>query len=694
MSLPNAKVHSGVAAKLPNNRQIRILTIDSGPSAFWETKTCLKFAGQTGLYHLLYRKLLLRAHGASGHYFVGRMKRLTACEHYKRNKQFTRSRLFRPVRCVIGLSRGMPRKAVRRSTMSHRWIVLLALASQAWSLAPQRLLLKVENRTLAVGDTTQLTLGFQDYRYNPVPNDRRRIIDIFVRAMAQRAPSGQVLPGRIKVSPGQQMYPGIKFRALAPGKVTIVAASEGLEEAQALVVIVQGKPRASLRFRSFNSIVNAQSNPAIEILPEGIQNVAANGTTRATLYVTFTQPVKQGEQIRIATQPGSTILYGGTQHFGVAQITMNNGVAITEEIYFASSQVGKVRVSAQLLSSGVKAERDIRFEPPQPHRVMLTPQHGTIPSDERSVSLTVGIQDRGGVPISVLTKKHQVKLTPKTDLEIYRFDPMTIALTPDHASRSSLVELSAIPSGGSIKVRGNDEDGDLEPGETTVAIDTPVRKILASGPAKVSTGQEFNITLTLANQEGKACSADWDRDITITSDSAEIETTARRIGKGHRQIQVKMRAPRSTGFYNIKADNAEIDGASWTVRVVTAAFTLILWALGGGLIGGMIRNTYNAHKAGTTTILPVWSETQRKAGLLGNMGVGAVVAFVVFEFIELGLVPSMAGVTQTLGAETWPFAAAIGILAGFGGVVLLEWLISIIFPGYDKPEKKVQTAHS
>jgi hypothetical protein len=64
-------------------------------------------------------------------------------------------------------------------------------------------------------------------------------------------------------------------------------------------------------------------------------------------------------------------------------------------------------------------------------------------------------------------------------------------------------------------------------------------------------------------------------------------------------------------------------------------------------------------------------------GRVGNAFFGILFGLVLYQAVELGLV-----VVRQVTPEAWTLAFFLGVLGGFGGILVLERLIDRVLPGH------------
>jgi hypothetical protein len=344
--------------------------------------------------------------------------------------------------------------------------------SAALQAPTQRLQLKIDRATLRVGETARLTVEFLDNNFQPVANDRDRVVE-FAQLSSGPGQLGSVTfsASHVSIPRGARSAPTVTLQAGSPGKLLIRATAADLAPAQTLVVIApQGSSlidlRPPFRFAAY------QQDVTIEINPRGAKGIPANGMSRAQFWVTLNRLLEPGERRHIIVKsfPGVEVLYHGEKRIGVAAITIVDTTQLSEELDIVSTAPGKVQVVASVVPSGSRDSVEIQFDPPRPARVILESGRDTIPLRQREVLLTIRLADQDRVVISQLDRTWRLRLSSPTDPRVTAFDPDTVALSSDRPVGRSMLHLKGSPAPNDIRLLAMDLDGTLDQGERTITI--------------------------------------------------------------------------------------------------------------------------------------------------------------------------------------------------------------------------------
>ena len=343
--------------------------------------------------------------------------------------------------------------------------------SAALQAPTQRLQLKIDRATLRVGATARLTVEFLDGNFQPVANDRDRVVE-FAQVPSGPGQSGAVTlsASHVSIPRGARSDTTVTLQAGSPGKLLIRATTSDLAPAQTLVVIaLQGSSlinvRPSFWFAAY------QQDVTIEINPRGAKGIPANGMSRAQFWVTLNRPLKPGQRRHIIVKsfPGVEVLYHGEKRVGVAQITIVDTTQLSEELDISSTAPGKVQLVTWVAPNGSTDTVEIQFEPPRPARVIFERGQDTIPLRQREVLLTIRLADQDRVAVSQLDRTWRLRLSSPTDPGVTAFDPETLTLSSRPVGRSVLY-LKGSPAANDIRLLAMDLDGTLDPGERTITV--------------------------------------------------------------------------------------------------------------------------------------------------------------------------------------------------------------------------------
>jgi hypothetical protein len=338
----------------------------------------------------------------------------------------------------------------------------------------QRLRLQIDRATLRVGETARLRVEFLDRDFQPVANDRIRLVEFAQLPAGPGQPgSGVFSASRISIPRGARSDTTVAFRASGSGKVLLQATAPDLVPAQTLVFI---SPQGSSVIQPSESptfhLAAYQQDITVEIDPRGFNSISANGVSRAQFWVSLNRPLMSGEQVHVIVKsyPGVRVLYQGTERLGITDITISGGAALSEELDVLAAEPGTVRIVAQVVPNGPRDEVEVRFDPPRPQRVILEASEDTIPSRQRTVVLAVKLADQDRVLLSELARTWEIHLSSPTDPRVTEFDPETLSLTPDRPVGRSTLKFKELPAANDILLRAMDLGGTLDPAEHTLTL--------------------------------------------------------------------------------------------------------------------------------------------------------------------------------------------------------------------------------
>ena len=543
---------------------------------------------------------------------------------------------------------------------------------------PLRLRLKAERHTVAVGGTVRLTLEFQDRYYKPVANDRQRIVTLEQAPVKGRAGRGKISPQRVTVEGGVSSFSEIRFEGLEPGRVLIRALSEGLTPAQTLLSVV---PRQrSWLGELWDTSVYAQEPIALEIFPDEFGELPANGKTPAEFFVILVADPEPGQKVRVRFQasPGKLRYQGEEQPVFIETLDLENFQ--TKEISLLSSTPGTVRVSARALPDGPSVEVEVKFVPPKPDAITFEFDSPEIPSNLTEVPVTVKLVDDAKFPLNVLKTIYRIALSCSNDPEAVQFTPPIVALGPDQAVARATLEFNRFP-GLEVQLLAKDEAGKLGPGQQTLRLQRLIHGLQVSGRKAVHRRSQGNqLTLHLVDEKGDHQKADQRRTIFLQAERGKLEPKTVEIPKGEEHAEVEYQAPDTVGMDTVRIESTGLEAGVLEIRVVTAITVLLFFAGLGGLFGGVTRQVY---KTGVRRILPRWVKGYLQLGLLGNALFSLVFGVIFYQAVKLGLVQAIQGLFagDNYHLEHRSVAFFFGVLGGFAGVVLLDWLLDRFLPG-------------
>jgi hypothetical protein len=231
-------------------------------------------------------------------------------------------------------------------------------------------------------------------------------------------------------------------------------------------------------------------------------------------------------------------------------------------------------------------------------------------------------------------------------------------------------------------------------------IESPIEQLLLSGPTEIDrNGEETQFTIRLADKNGKARKADWNRKIDLSVDGGTLATNYVVIPKGEESATVKYSSPSAVGRYTLTAYSSGISEGKQSITIVTPMFWLFIAALLGGAIGGVVRHMSSDFKL--TKVKPTYQNGNLELGLLGHIGSSLVCGLVFFLVFKFGLSKAFGPAVLPASFEfgTRSVALLFGVIGGFAGTVVLDKLVVYFLPSKpsetEKPtEQTPVTQHS
>ena len=558
---------------------------------------------------------------------------------------------------------------------------------------PQRLRVRVENRRLRSRQTTKVIVEFLDRDYGQVANDATRVIELGQASSDSRQQSsgaGQFNPSRIQVKPGAWSGEAT-FTSSGTGRVFITANSDGLEPGQALVLISSAGSASMLdRFVGlFETVAHAQDDDMGFAISPKTMTAAADGRHRANFNVSFLKSPAAGTVIRISTNlTNGGILYKGQQVGStVADIRLDEGEDISGDISVYSADNGSFNIKASVRPDGPVDEARAEFTPPRPTQILFDGDPTTIGSDATDVPLTVRLADDGGFPIEP-DRERRINFSRATTSDQVSFEPESVVLAPGQSSAQVVFRLQQLPLGNELKLLATSDQG-IRMGQKSLVIKSAIEKLVIAGPNEVFCGgDECEYTIYLTDNAGQHRAADWDRHIDLNVSGGVLNVAQLVIPKGSRKAVVKYLSG-ETGKFVLTASSAGIADGSYQIGVFNKSYLLALFALLGGLVGGVARQLHKDRTFGR--ILPRWTGKHWDPGVVGRLGGSLAGALFFYWTFKLGLSQALGSpvlpATVDLGTKT--VALFFGGIGGFAGTVVLDRLTRWFLP-----ERKQRTAHA
>ena len=560
--------------------------------------------------------------------------------------------------------------------------IAMANMSTGGGSAPQRLRVRVENQQIKAGEATKVIVEFLDRDYAQVANDATRTIVLGHAASgSRRAGSGKFNQDSIVVKPGESSGEAW-FTPTQGGRVFLTASSEGLEAGQVLVLITSATSASWLnRFLSlFETTAHAQDDLGFEISHRKL-TATAGGQHRATFNVSFLESPGPGTVVRITTNLIKGEILYKNQRVGstIADITLDEGKAISGDISVSSAQPGTFDIKASVTPDGPKDQAQVEFTAPRPAKIIFDPEPTTIGTEDCKVPLTVRLADAGGFPIEP-TGPTTINFSRATDSDQVSFEPESVVVAPGQPSAQVVFRLRELPLGNEIKLLATANQ--IEAGPKSLVIKSEIDRLMVSGPTEVHRGgAEAEYTVYLADKDGKQRAADWNRQIDLHVNGGSLSTAQVVIPKGARKAVVRYSSAADAGKYVLTASSGGIGDASYTIGVINQGYWLVLFALLGGLIGGVARQIHKHKNLGR--IRPRWTGRHRDLGFSGRILGSLISALFLYLTFKLGL-------SQAFGSPALPAALDLGTrtvafffggIGGFAGTVVLDNLTKWLLPG-------------
>ena len=562
---------------------------------------------------------------------------------------------------------------------------------------PQRLRVRVENQRLRTGEATKVFVEFLDRNYGQVVNDATREI-----VLGQASSGSKMQPGSgyfnqqtIVVKPGE--WSGTAwFTSRGPGKLFITAHSEGLEPGQALVFISSGASASDAsaseksllsRFVSlFETTAHAQNDDlGFEILPkEG--SATAGGRHRATFTLSFVKPPAAGTTVRITTTFSEGAIYHKDQRVGgpVAEFKLGENEGFCE-ISVDSVKDGDFTIKASVRPDGPEDNAIVQFTPPTPTQILFDADPTTIGSDPTTTPLTVRIADDGGFPIKP-DRERTINFSCATEGDQVNFEPKSVVLGPNQTSAQVLFRLEKLPLGNELKLLATTASG-LHAGAKTLIIKSKIEKLLIAGPEEVNSGgNKGEYTVYLGDMaEKNHFAADWDRHIELHVNGGTLSRRQLLIRRGQTSADFTYTPPNRAGRYVLTASSGGITNYTQTIAVTHKGYWLAMFALFGGMVGGIGRQLYRYRQFGR--ILPRWNGKYWDLGFVRRF-VGSLIGGLFFYWaMKFGLSQAFGGpvLPGSIDLGTQTAAIFFGGIGGYAGTYVLEKLMRFFIPS-GKPQ--------
>jgi len=432
----------------------------------------------------------------------------------------------------------------------------------------------------------------------------------------------------------------------------------------------------------FETTAYAQEDePGFEIFPKA-STATADGRHRATFNVSFLEIPKETTTVRISTNlTDGGILYNGQPVGGSsAEIQIAAGDDRSGEISVLSKKKGNFQVTASVRPNGPEDQARVEFTEPRPAQIIFDADPTTIGSDATDIPLTVRLADDGGFPIEP-DRPVPIRFSRATESDHVSFDPESVVLAPGQKAAQVVMRLQQLPLGNELKLLAKTDQG-IRLGQKSLVIKSAIEKLMITGPNEVYCGgEQCEFTIYLADKDGQHRAADWDRHIDLNVSGGVLNAGQLVIPKGERKAVVKYSPAHDTGKYVLTASSIGIADGTYPIGVVYEAYILTIFALLGGLVGGIGQQLKE-----DKTFTHFFPHRMRKGwewGCVGRLAGSVISAFFLYWLFKLGL-------SQAFGSPVLPAALDLGtrIIAflfggagGFAGIAVLEKFTAWLVPG-------------
>jgi hypothetical protein len=543
--------------------------------------------------------------------------------------------------------------------------------------SPIRLRLKVAKSTLRSGEATSVWIEFLDRDYQKVQNDGTRTV-VF-KVDPRRRSAGYISEREVVVRRGEWSG-GTMFTAGEPGSAVVISESEGLNSDETTLVVT--KPAASWLSRllgMFETVAYAQ-NSEFKLKPSEKTTAANKKGARLDFQLSWAPPPAADTTVRITTDPPSKILYNGKESDGTVDILLGPEKGASDDISIISSQEGKITVTANAAGHGKQASATAYFTKPVAEKIIFKAEPKEIPPGDNVIRIALQVTDQGGHPVES-GKDRKLSFWKGNDKDQVEFQPSSeVDISSDDKFVETSIHLNEMPAGTEIRIGASSKG--LESGSKTIAILRPVKALRLTGPPEVMLGKTGELTLELLDKDGNLVSTDRDRTINLTASHGTLSPALVTIPKGQSVAKVRYVASGSAAKAVINANSEGIGAASLQVPLLIALYWLVIVALVGGLVGGVIRHTSkNGYKL--PRILPCWTGDCWDLGLVGKLAVSIVGGLIMYLIVKLGFyrVIGSLPLPEALDIGTKLVAFFFGVIGGFAGIYLFDWILSKFLPG-------------
>lgn len=534
--------------------------------------------------------------------------------------------------------------------------------------SPARLRLRVKNSSPRSREATSVWVEFLDRNYVQVQNDGRRVIQ-FVAAPRGH---GSFSPHQVTVGAGEWSA-ATSFSGTAPGKVMVTASSEALDSDQTVVLVT--RQASSFLSQLFETTAYAQQE-LFELTPTRDEMPAKS---RAKFQLSWLPAPAVETPVKITTYPPATINYKEQSFEGFADIRLPL-TGKSEEIYVSSKSEMTVQVTATMEGSERRASAIASFIRPLPEKIVFVDEPQEIPPDLNVIPITVQVTDRGLSPVNS-DQDRTFYFRKGSDAHQVDFDPPKLVVAANQSVARTWVHWKDMPASGQLTVYA--ESPGLGFDKKTITIRRQIAGLRITGPSPVTiggTGAEFNVELLDAND--RLVSTDKERTVNLTATNGVFSPNPLIIPSGKNMAKVRYTTSGSAAKVQISAHSEGINSGSLEVGLITALYWLVTFALMGGLIGGVVRHiSKDGYRL--PRVLPCWTGDCWDLGLVGKLAVSIVGGLILYLIVKLGFYRAIGSVPlpEALDIGTKLVAFFFGVIGGFAGIYVLDWVVAKFVPG-------------
>jgi hypothetical protein len=542
--------------------------------------------------------------------------------------------------------------------------------AQLYAPQPMRLQAKTARTTIPPGSKSVLTVSFLDRNYKPTSNDARRVIQL------QPETAGIVDVGRnVEGLPGQREVT-VPFVGLKPGRVLIRVLSNSLEPAAVLVTIAVSKASGGFLLPQ----AWAADSLSARVVVTSVRAVPANGTSLSPFVVALDQVSALETEVRIDSAPPCVLLYSGRNTRltnGSLIITIPSGEQSSQEVQAQTTKPGVVTVSVRVLPVGRPAQTTLEFEDPRPVSLAFEDNPTSISVGAQNVPLLLQVADQDNIPLSRLSGTWNVSVRSSVNTEDIHLDPDHLVLSSRVPHSYILLSVSDRFLSEEIQLFATAEHNPLRAAQKQLGFQSSVGRLRVIVPNQVNRNIRIPVTaFFLQKGRDQEAATEFRRTVTFHADQGKFDPESVVVESGGTEADTVFVAQQPGQRPEIRVSTRGVDVFTTQLLVVTALWVLVLFALGGGVIGGLARFFY--YGGGESwDIMPKKAGNCWNPGLAGNAafcGVFGVVSLLMTEFSVYPLDQEhyVAFTSNLLHTSSGAFLQ--GIAGGFVGVGILEIL--------------------